>query len=158
MLAALTALEVQPGDEVIVPGLTWVACASSVLRAGGIPILVDIDPRTLCLDPHAVEAAITSRTAAILGVHLYSAMAEMHELRRIAASHGLPIIEDAAQAHGARWEHDGAGSLGEIGVFSMHQNKVLTSGEGGAAAGSLRSPVVPGQGHDRFVGMSTVAA
>ena len=136
LLAALTALEVQPGDEVIVPGLTWVACASSVLRAGGIPILVDVDPQTLCLDPDAVEAAITSRTAAILGVHLYSAMAEMHELRRIAASHGLPIIEDAAQAHGARWEHDGAGSLGEIGVFSMHQNKVLTSGEGGAAVTS----------------------
>lgn len=136
LLAALMALGVQPGDEVIVPGLTWVACASAVLRAGAIAILVDIDPRTLCLDYRAAEAAITSRTAAILVVHLYSAMAEMHELRRIAAKHGLPIIEDAAQAHGARWEQDGAGSLGDVGVFSMHQNKVLTSGEGGAAVTS----------------------
>ena len=136
LLAALIALGVQPGDEVIVPGLTWVACASAVLRTGAIAILVDIDPHTLCLDYRAAEAAITSRTTAILVVHLYSAMAEMHELRRIAAKHRLPIIEDAAQAHGASWEQDGAGSLGEVGIFSMHQNKVLSSGEGGAAVTS----------------------
>lgn len=136
LLAALTALDVGPGDEVIVPGLTWVACASAVLRAGGIPILVDIDPNTLCLSPAAVEAAITPRTAAILAVHLYSAMAEMDELSRIAAAAGVPILEDAAQAHGALWRGRGAGSLGAIGTFSMQQGKVLTSGEGGAAVTS----------------------
>lgn len=136
LLAALTALDVGPGDEVIVPGLTWVACASAVLRAGGIPILIDIDPDTLCLAPAAVEAAITPRTAAILAVHLYSAMAEMDQLGRIAAAAGIPVLEDAAQAHGARWRGIGAGSLGAIGTFSMQQGKVLTSGEGGAAVTS----------------------
>jgi L-glutamine:2-deoxy-scyllo-inosose/3-amino-2,3-dideoxy-scyllo-inosose aminotransferase len=136
LLAALTALGVGPGDEVVVPGLTWVACASAVVRAGAVPILVDVDPRTLCLDHRAVEAAIVPRTAAILAVHLYSTMAEMDELRRIAARHGLALVEDASQAHGARWGHAEAGSLGDVGVFSMHQNKLLTSGEGGAAVTS----------------------
>lgn len=132
LLVALTALGVRPGDEVIVPGLTWVACATAVLRAGAVPRLVDIDRDTLCLDPAAVAAAINHRTTAIIVVHLYSAMAEMDELRRIARARGIPIIEDAAQAHGARW-HDGvAGALGDIGTFSMQQGKPLTSGEGGA--------------------------
>jgi len=136
LLAALTALGVGPGDEVVVPGLTWVACASAVVRAGAFPVLVDVDPHTLCVDHRAVEAAITPRTAALLAVHLYSAMAEMDELRQIAAGNGLPLIEDASQAHGARWDDARAGSLGDVGVFSMHQNKLLTSGEGGAAVTS----------------------
>jgi dTDP-4-amino-4,6-dideoxygalactose transaminase len=136
LVAALTALDVQPGDEVIVPGLTWVACASAVVRVGAIPVLVDIDADTLCVAPAAVEAAITRRTAAIMVVHLYSAMADMDRLVQIAQRHGLPIVEDAAQAHGARWRDRGAGSLGAIGTFSMQQGKVLTSGEGGAAVTS----------------------
>lgn len=131
LLAGLHALGVAPGDEVIVPGLTWVACASVVARAGAVPVLVDIDPRTMCMDPDAVEAAITPATAAILVVHLYSAMADMDALGAIAARHGLPIIEDAAQAYGAAWRGAGAGSLGAIGAFSAQQGKVLTSGEGG---------------------------
>ncbi len=136
LLAALTALGVGPGDEVIVPGLTWVACASAVVRAGALPILADVDQRTLCMDHRAVEAAVTGKTAAILAVHLYSAMAEMDELRRIAARYGLALVEDASQAHGARWDDLGAGAVGDVGVFSMHQNKLLTSGEGGAVVTS----------------------
>jgi dTDP-4-amino-4,6-dideoxygalactose transaminase len=136
LLAAFTALGVGPGDEVIVPGLTWVACASTVIRAGAIPILVDIDADTLCVDPAGIEAAITERTAAILVVHLYSAMADMDRIQAIAAKTGIPVVEDAAQAHGARWHDRSAGSLGDVGTFSMQQGKVLTSGEGGAAVTS----------------------
>jgi dTDP-4-amino-4,6-dideoxygalactose transaminase len=131
LMAAFTALGIGPGDEVIVPGLTWVACASTVVRAGAIPILVDIDPDTLCLDPAAVEAQITPATAAILVVHLYSAMADMDRLRSIAHRHGLSIIEDSAQAYGATWRGAGAGTLGDAGTFSAQQGKALTSGEGG---------------------------
>jgi len=133
---ALEALGIGAGDEVIVPGLTWVACASSVIRVNARPVLVDISPDTLCLDPEAVQAAITSRTAAILIVHLYSAMADVEALREIASRHGLLLIEDAAQAHGATWNGQRAGSFGDIGTFSMQQGKVLTCGEGGAAVTS----------------------
>ena len=133
---SMKALGIGPGDEVIVPGLTWVACASSVLRVGAVPILVDIDPDTLCLSAREVEAALTSRTAAILVVHLYSAMANMDELLALSSRHAVPLIEDCAQAHGARWRGRRAGSLGKIGTFSMQQGKVLTCGEGGAAVTS----------------------
>jgi dTDP-4-amino-4,6-dideoxygalactose transaminase len=136
LVMALEALGIGAGDEVIVPGLTWVACASAVQRVNAEPVLVDICPRTLCLDPPAVEAAVTRRTAAILVVHLYSAMAEMDALRRIADRHGLLILEDSAQAHGATWNGRKAGSLGEIGTFSFQQGKVMTCGEGGAAVTS----------------------
>lgn len=136
LVAALIAVGVKPGDEVIVPGLTWVACASSVLRVGAVPVLCDIDPDTLCIDPQRVEAAITPRTAAIMVVHLYSAMADMDRLLDISRRHHLPIIEDAAQAHGARWDRAAAGSLGAVGTFSMQQGKVLTAGEGGAVVTS----------------------
>lgn len=136
LVMSMRSLGIGPGNEVIVPGLTWVACASTVLRVGAVPILVDIEPETLCLSPEAVEAAITPRTAAILVVHLYSAMANMDELLTISHKYGVPLIEDCAQAHGARWLGQRAGSLGKIGVFSMQQGKVLTCGEGGAAVTS----------------------
>lgn len=136
LVAAFAALGVGAGDEVIVPGLTWVACASSVLRVGAVPVLVDIDPHSLCIDPRAVEAAITPKTRAILVVHLYSAMADMDALRDIARRHGLGLVEDAAQAHGAVWNGRRAGSLGDVGTFSMQQGKTLTAGEGGAAVTS----------------------
>jgi len=136
LVIAMKALGIGTGDEVIVPGLTWVACASAVLRAGAVPILVDIEPDTLCISPDAVAAAITPRTAAILAVHLYSAMAQMDKLMSISRQHGIPIIEDCAQAHGARWRGHAAGSLTEVGTFSMQQGKALTCGEGGAAVTS----------------------
>jgi L-glutamine:2-deoxy-scyllo-inosose/3-amino-2,3-dideoxy-scyllo-inosose aminotransferase len=129
---SLEALDIRAGDEVIIPGLTWVATASAVVNVNAVPILVDIDYDTLCLRPEAVEAAITSRTQAILPVHLYSCMADMDALRDIARRHNLAILEDCAQAHGASWRGMSAGSLGDLGAFSMQQNKVLTAGEGGA--------------------------
>lgn len=132
LLAALLALDIGPGDEVIVPGLTWVACASAVMRVGAMPILVDVHPGSLCIDPSAVEAAITGRTRCILVVHLYSCMADVDAIRRIATCYGLNIIEDCAQAHGAEWNRRRAGSFGDISAFSMQQGKTLTSGEGGA--------------------------
>ncbi|GAA3861998.1 hypothetical protein GCM10022227_19190 [Streptomyces sedi] len=138
LLIALQTAGVRPGDEVIVPGLTWVACASVVARAGAVPVLADVDPRTLCVDPAAVDAAVTPRTAAILAVHLYSAMAEMDALQAIAERHGLALIEDAAQAYGATWRGQGAGTLGLSGAFSAQQGKALTSGEGGLFVTSSR--------------------
>lgn len=169
LVAALLALGVGWGDEVIVPGLTWVACASAVLRVNAVPVLVDICPDTLCMSPAAVEAAITPATAAILVVHLYSAMADMDALRAIAARHGLPIIEDCAQAHGAVWTGRRAGALGAIGAFSMQQGKTLTSGEGGALVtadpelasrleqlrgdGRRYAASMPAQGHPELVAM-----
>jgi L-glutamine:2-deoxy-scyllo-inosose/3-amino-2,3-dideoxy-scyllo-inosose aminotransferase len=133
LLIALEALDIGPGDEVLVPGLTWVACASAVLNANATPILVDVDPRTLCLDIHAAERAITPSTRAILAVHLYCSMVDMDSLLNLAVRHKLHVIEDCAQSHGSRWRDRLAGSMGDIGVFSMHQGKPLTSGEGGAA-------------------------
>ncbi|PWR21976.1 DegT/DnrJ/EryC1/StrS family aminotransferase [Zavarzinia compransoris] len=132
LLAAFLALDLGPGDEVIVPGLTWVACASAVLRVGATPVLVDISPDTLCLDPAAVEAAITPRSRCILMVHLYSCMADVEAIGALAARHGLAVVEDCAQAHGATWAGRRAGSFGRIAAFSMQQGKVLTAGEGGA--------------------------
>ncbi|MEU2900445.1 DegT/DnrJ/EryC1/StrS family aminotransferase [Streptomyces sp. NPDC001273] len=131
LIAGLHALGVGPGDEVIVPGLTWVASASVIARTGAVPVLVDIDPDTLCIDPRAAEAAITPATVAVTAVHLYSAMADMDALRALADRHGLALIEDAAQSYGAGWRGGGAGSLGDFGTFSAQQGKTLTSGEGG---------------------------
>lgn len=136
LVMALEGLGIGFDDEVIVPGLTWVACASAVMRVNARPVIVDIDPDTLCLLPDAVERAITPRTAAILVVHLYSCMADVERLAAIASRHGLYIIEDAAQAHGATWSGRKAGSFGDVGVFSMQQGKVMTCGEGGAVVTS----------------------
>jgi L-glutamine:scyllo-inosose aminotransferase/L-glutamine:2-deoxy-scyllo-inosose/3-amino-2,3-dideoxy-scyllo-inosose aminotransferase len=130
---ALEALGVGAGDEVIVPGLTWVASASSVLNVNAVPVLVDVDPSTLCGDPDAIEAAITPRTAAIMVVHLYCSLADLDRIMAIADRHGLPVLEDCAQAHGARWRGRRVGTVGRVGAFSMQQTKLLTGGEGGAA-------------------------
>lgn len=132
LMVALEACGVGAGDEVIIPGLTWVASASAVLGVNAVPILADIDPDTLCLDPRAVEAAISSRTRAICAVHLFSALAELSQLTAIARRHGLALIEDCSQAHGAAYAGKRVGGLGAIGAFSMQHNKLLTSGEGGA--------------------------
>nr|WP_203218383.1 DegT/DnrJ/EryC1/StrS family aminotransferase [Nocardia brasiliensis] len=132
LIIGLESLGIGAGDEVIVPGLTWVASASTVLAVNAVPVLVDIDPETLCLDPAAVEAAITARTRAISVVHLYCAMAQMDRIMDIAERHELAVIEDCAQAHGARWRGRRAGTLGSVGTFSMQQTKLLTAGEGGA--------------------------
>lgn len=132
LMVVLEALDIGAGDEVIIPGLTWVACASTVLGVNAVPVLVDVDPDTLCLAPEAVEAAVTPRTKAISVVHLYSALADLDRLRAIADRHGLALIEDCAQAHGAEYRGRRVGSLGVMGAFSMQHSKLLTSGEGGA--------------------------
>ncbi len=132
LLVALLALDIGPGDEVIVPSLTWVACASAVMRVGAKPIFVDIEHGSLCLSPAAIEAAISKNTKCIIVVHLYSCMADVTTIRQIADNHGVGVVEDCAQAHGAEWDGQRAGSFGDIAAFSMQQGKPLTSGEGGA--------------------------
>lgn len=129
---ALQSLGIGSGDEVIVPGLTWVACASAVCHVGAIPILADIDPATLCISPASTRSLITSRTAAIMMVHLYSSLAPIAQLRDLAANAGLALIEDASQAHGAKTQGYRTGTFGDVSTFSMQQSKLLTSGEGGA--------------------------
>jgi L-glutamine:2-deoxy-scyllo-inosose/3-amino-2,3-dideoxy-scyllo-inosose aminotransferase len=132
LVIALEALDVGAGDEVIIPGLTWVANASAVVRVNAIPVMVDIDPDTLCLSLDAVRRALSPRTRAITPVHLYSSMADMDGLLALAKQAGVAIVEDCSQAHGAVWRDTYAGTLGDIGVFSMQQTKLLTAGEGGA--------------------------
>ncbi len=128
---ALVALGVGPGDEVIVPTLTYIASANSVTYCGATPVLVDVDPVTLTLDPDAVAAAVTPRTAAVMPVHLYGHPADMDPLLALADEHGLAVVEDAAEAHGARYRGRRVGSLGTCAAFSFFGNKIITTGEGG---------------------------
>lgn len=128
---ALAACGVGPGDEVIVPGLSYSATASSVLLFNSIPVFVDVDPRSFCVDPPAVEAAITPRTRAILVVHLLGNVCDMDRIADIADRHGLVVIEDTAQAPGAKWRGRYAGTIGKAGVFSFQQSKNIMTGEGG---------------------------
>jgi L-glutamine:2-deoxy-scyllo-inosose/3-amino-2,3-dideoxy-scyllo-inosose aminotransferase len=132
MQCALQAVGVEPGDEVIVPGLTWVATAQAALDIGANVVLVDVDPETYTLDPAAVAAAITPRTKAILPVQLYGCMCDMDAIMDLARQHDLKVVEDIAHQHGSRWRDVGAGAIGDAGSFSFQQSKVLTCGEGGA--------------------------
>lgn len=128
---ALIAANVKPGCEVIVPALTFVATVNAVRYCGGVPVFVDVNPVTWCVDPTKVHQAITVRTRVILPVHLYGAMANMDKLKALAISYKLTLIEDAAEALTA---HDGqgfAGARGDIGCFSFYANKTITTGEGG---------------------------
>ncbi|MGB9115397.1 MAG: DegT/DnrJ/EryC1/StrS family aminotransferase [Bradyrhizobium sp.] len=128
---ALAALDLQPGDEVIVPDLTFVATANAVAYTGATPIFADIDPDTLCIDPASVKSLISERTKAIIPVHLYGHPADMDALTEIGEAHGVHIIEDAAEAHGAEYKGRRVGGLGKCGVFSFYGNKIITTGEGG---------------------------
>jgi perosamine synthetase len=128
---ALLAVGVKAGDEVIVPDLTFIATANAVAYTGARPVTVDIDAETLCIDPAAIEGAITPRTRAIMPVHLYGHPADMDAINAIGARYGLVVIEDAAEAHGAEYKGRRVGALGRCGVFSFYGNKVITSGEGG---------------------------
>ena len=128
---ALGALGVGPGDEVIVPGITWQATASAVCDVNAVPVLVDVDAETLCIDPTKIEENITSRTRAIIPVHLYHRMADMDKILPIAKKHNLVVIEDSAHSHGSQWDRKGAGTLGDFGSFSFQSSKLLNAGEGG---------------------------
>jgi dTDP-4-amino-4,6-dideoxygalactose transaminase len=131
LIVSLRAAGIGLGDEVIVPAYTFAATALAPMEAGAIPVIVDIDPENYCIDPKAVEAAITPRTRAIMPVHLGSLMADMDAIMDIARRHDLVVVEDCAHAHGAQWRGRGAGAIGHLGSFSMQSSKLLTSGEGG---------------------------
>ena len=133
---ALAALGIGPGDEVIVPDLTFAATANAVLYCGGTPVLVDVREEDWGLDPRQVEAAIGPRTKAILPVHLYGHPCDLEAVLDIARRHGLAVVEDAAEALGARWDGRPVGSFGDVACLSFYGNKTITTGEGGACVTS----------------------
>ena len=128
---SLAALGVGPGDEVIVPALTWMATAMAVYYVGATPVIVDIEPDTLCLDPVKMEAAINPRTKAIIPVHVYGSTADLERILAVADKHGIAVIEDCAHMQGGFWNGRGVGSWGTVGSFSFQQSKTMSSGEGG---------------------------
>ena len=128
---ALIAAGVGPGDEVIVPGYTFIATATAALELGAIPVFADVDPHSYTMDPDSVEACLTSRTRAIMPVHLGGCPADMDGLLALSRRHGLAVVEDAAQAWGAAWNGAQVGTLGQCGIVSFHASKNLTAGEGG---------------------------
>lgn len=130
----LLAAGIGPGMEVIVPSFTFAATANSVALTGATPVFVDIEPATFCIDPDAVAAAITPRTAGIMPVHLYGHPANLTALTALCQKHDLQLFEDAAQAHGATWGGAPVGSFGDFGMFSLYPTKNMTSGEGGMVA------------------------
>jgi perosamine synthetase len=150
---ALLTLDVRPGDEVLVPSLTYIATANAVRYVGAEPVFVDVDPETWCIDPKKLEDAITRRTKGIIAVHLYGHPADMDAINEVAAVHGLWVVEDAAEAPMASYKQRPTGSLARIATFSFYGNKVITCGEGGALTLSdpsleMRARTLRGQGVD----------
>jgi len=150
---ALVALGVKAGDEVIVPSVTYVASANAIAYCGATAVLVDVEPGTLNLDPRAVEAAITDKTVAVIAVHLYGIPARIPEINAICKPRNIFVVEDAAEAHGAKIGEQAVGSLGDVAVFSFFGNKILTTGEGGMvttddAELAARLRLLRGQGMD----------
>ena len=131
MEVALRAAGIGWGDEVLVPAYTFQATAAAPMNAGAVPVIVDVDPHSYCLDPQAAEKAITARTRAIIPVHLAACMADMDAIMTLAEKYNLIVVEDCAHAHGAKWNGRGAGTIGHFGSFSLQSSKTLTSGEGG---------------------------
>jgi perosamine synthetase len=127
----MAALGIGPGDEVILADTNWIATASPIVHLGAKPVFVDIIPDSWCLDPELVEQVITPRTKAIVAVHLYGNLCEMDKLLAIGEKHGIPVIEDAAEAIGSIHHGKRAGSMGKFGTFSFHGTKTITTGEGG---------------------------
>jgi perosamine synthetase len=127
----MAALGIGPGDEVILADSNWIATASPIINLGATPVFVDILESSWCIDPGEVEAAISSRTKAIVAVHLYGNLCEMNDLLAIGEKHGIPVIEDSAEAIGSIYHGKRAGSIGKFGSFSFHGTKTLTTGEGG---------------------------
>jgi perosamine synthetase len=150
---ALMALEARPGDEVIVPTLTYVASANPIVYCGATPVFVDAEPCTWNIDPEGVARAITPRTRGIVVVHLYGHPVDMDPIQTLAEQHGLWIVEDAAEAHGARYRDRLVGTMGSLATFSFYGNKIITSGEGGMVicddeALAARVRQLHGQGQD----------
>ena len=128
---ALSALGIGPGDEVIVTPYSWISSASCVLMQGAIPVFVDIEEESFGLDPEKVEEAISPRTKAIILVHMFGLPAKVEEIARLSKRHSVFLIEDASHAHGARLKNQHLGTFGEVGVFSLHQRKAISTGDGG---------------------------
>lgn len=128
---ALAALGIGHGDEVIVPNFTFVATASAVLFTNALPVLVDVDRETYCIDPDLAEAAITPRTKAIIAVHMGGHPADLDRLQEICNRHGIHLVEDAAHAHGCEWRGGKVGTFGTAATFSFQASKLMTAGEGG---------------------------
>ena len=130
--AALKAIDIRPGDEVLVPAYTWEGTVGPVLLVNAVPVFVDVDPETYCMDAKQIEPLLTAKTRAILPVHLGMRFADLDAIMTIAAKHSLKVIEDCAHVHGGKWREKGAGSTGDLGCFSFQSSKLMTSGEGGA--------------------------
>jgi perosamine synthetase len=150
---AMLGLDVRPGDEVLVPSLTYIATANAVRYVGAEPVFVDVDWDTWCIDPSGLEERITRRTKGIIAVHLYGHPADMDAINHVAAVNGLWVVEDAAEAHLARYKGRPVGSLAAVGTFSFYGNKVFTCGEGGAVSLDdtqleIRLRALRGQGMD----------
>jgi perosamine synthetase len=128
---ALAALDIGPGDEVIVPDITWIATAAPITYVGATPVFADIDPRTWCLSADSMESCLTPHTRAVIPVDLYGNLPDMDAISDVARRHNLAVIEDAAEAIGSEYHGRKAGSLGDVGVFSFHGSKTMTTGEGG---------------------------
>ncbi|MHC4618044.1 MAG: DegT/DnrJ/EryC1/StrS family aminotransferase [Planctomycetota bacterium] len=150
---ALLALGIGPGDEVIVPTMTYVASANAVTYCGAKPVFVDSETRTWNMDPEAIESCITPQTKAIIVVHLYGHPADMDPILEIAKRYSLNVVEDAAEAHGATYKGRTVGSLGHVSTFSFYGNKLITTGEGGMVCTNdeslaRRIKQLKGQGQD----------
>lgn len=128
---ACKCLHLNKGDEVIMPSFTIISCAAAIIEAGGIPVLVDCDPYTWTMKTEDIKQKITPRTKAIMAVHIYGHPVDMDPIKEIADKHGLFIVEDAAEAHGAEYKRRKCGGLSDISVFSFYANKIVTTGEGG---------------------------
>jgi len=129
--ASLKAIDVQPGDEVLVPAYTWEGTVGPVLLVNAVPVFVDVDPETYCIDTKLIEQAITPKTRAILPVHLGMRFTDLDAIMSIAQKHNLKVVEDCAHVHGGMWRGKGAGSIGDLGAFSFQSSKLITCGEGG---------------------------
>ncbi len=128
---AMVALEIQPGDEIIVPDLTYIASANAATYCGAKPVFADVDPHTWTLDPADVLRKLTPKTRAIMPVHIYGHPADMDSLLALAKQHDLYVIEDAAEAFGAEYKGQRVGGIGDVGTFSLYGNKIISTGEGG---------------------------
>lgn len=153
----MAALGIGAGDEVILAESNWIATAAPIVHLGAKPVFVDIQPDSWCIDPDAVEAAITPRTKALVAVHLYGNLCDMARLRAIGARHGIPVIEDAAEAIGSSYGGTAAGAMGRFGAFSFHGTKTITTGEGGMFVtndSALYERVLTMSNHGRATGES----
>tara|TARA_R100000388_G_scaffold94967_2_gene84565 strand:- start:13779 stop:14885 length:1107 start_codon:yes stop_codon:yes gene_type:complete len=131
LYACLKSLNIGPGDEVIVPNLTFIATSNAVLMTGATPVFCEVSPATLCIDPEEIIKLINKNTKAIMPVHLYGQSADMHRIMQIAKKYGIGVIEDAAQGVGVKFDNRHVGTYGDLGILSFYGNKTITCGEGG---------------------------